>query len=397
MRWGRKWGNPWGEDKIEPLQILDFEEIPPAAFVSWPAVESVSNALYHVYVDGKFYDVTSSTELVVQFQDFGRHWVEVFVSGPGNLEEDLEDFLTSIPGTRVKLSWSASTEADHYEIYQDGVYAGRTKGDETCWISDTLDDGTYSYRVVAVDAAGNESAGVAGSKTISRYPNPPSSLDIVEYADGVASFSFDESGTTSVTEYRIYHNAGSGAIDYDTIIDTVPVGIDEFELSIPTAGTWDVGIRAWNVYEEDNVDVHIEFRLGGSPLGLLEEQPNTPETLIARPAANGAFSLFCSYNAYEELAKGVSVRAYTGGVLVGSAAISEHTQGDPGIFEVEITTSNLSHGVTYEFVVRAVATSGRESDDSVSATGTADAVAPANPGSLTLTEVNFEECEDVEW
>ena len=63
-----------------------------------------------------------------------------------------------------------------------------------------------------------------------------------------------DSESVGVVGYKIYHNSGSGDIDYTTVISTISTGVEVFELTLE-AGDWEVGIRAYNAaYEEDNVD-----------------------------------------------------------------------------------------------------------------------------------------------
>jgi hypothetical protein len=64
-----------------------------------------------------------------------------------------------LPDGSVQLSWAASTDdrgVDHYRIFRDGVQVATTAG---TFVTDTsvAGGGTFTYAVVAVDAAGNAS------------------------------------------------------------------------------------------------------------------------------------------------------------------------------------------------------------------------------------------------
>jgi chitodextrinase len=79
------------------------------------------------------------------------------------------------PG-RVELAWEPASDnvgVVRYEILRDGAVVGSTTG--TTWVEDGLYDGvTYSYGVVAVDAAGNH--GAAANATVSTPEESPASV-----------------------------------------------------------------------------------------------------------------------------------------------------------------------------------------------------------------------------
>lgn len=405
MRWGRKWGNYWGDDRVTVLTIRDLENRPPEAILSWESARP--GAIYHVYVDGKLYTITSSTSAMVQFKSIGRHWFEVFISGAGNTYETLDQYLTDIPGTRVKLSWLASIGANHYKIYwNEGLgsffsYLSRTKANETTWISQELPNGTYKFRVDPVDDAGNQATSSSIITVIvAKYPNPASNLRIASYADGIANFAFTESTTPpSITGYRIYHNNGSGNIDYGTIRKTIPYGSTTFTLNIGS-GSWKVAIRAYNAsHEEDNIDVVTEFRITGSPAKLLTNPPNIPIGLYAKPAQNGTIALECNYYGIGEKTKGTSINFYRNngadgeinyGAAIASAAIPGHIRGENIIVSITATTPPLTNGKTYIFAAKSVNIDGSESEASSTATATADSSSPLEVQGLTGEAVLYE-------
>lgn len=409
MRWGRKWSNYWGQDTVEDVRITDLEQVPPTAAVEWLA-QAGTDLVYTIFLDGKFYDTTTSTEVIVQVQDQGRHWAEIFISGPANLEEDLSDFATAVPGTRVKLSWTASADSDldHYNIYWDSgdgsplTLLGRTNLKEATWISDILVDGTYEFRVDPVDRAGNERTSASTvTVVISRYPDSPSGISLDTFDSGVATFSFTESTTVGVVGYKVYANGGSGEfVDYDTVLKTVPAPATSFTLNL-SAGDWIVGIRAYNAgFEEDNVDVIAAFEIGGSPADLLEAQPNVPSALSAIPSTGGTMRLICNYDAFDELGAATQINYYAddgvSGVVnystaVAAATVPDHTASENAIFELEGMTAALTDGLTYTFAAKASTATGRESDSTDTVTGTADATAPADISGLTGEAVNYEE------
>lgn len=411
MKWGRKWGNLWGQDLVDPVKIIDYEELPPVAHVSWGEV--ALGILYHVYVDGKFYDTTSALEMIIQVEDFGRHWVEIFIGGPGSANEDLVAFLTSIPGTRIKLTWTASVAPDisYYNIYQvngSDVLLGRTKSDEIAFITEVFIDGTYEFRVNPVDLAGNELiSSVTETIVLSRYPDAPTEFALGSFnsGTGVASFTFSDSISSGVASYNIYRNDGAGGdIDYNTIIQNVAFGLEAFSTAGWSSGEWDIALRAVNAsFEEDNVDIFLSFELGGSPIDILEDRPNIPIAFSIIPSAGGTFLCICTYDAFEEAGEATEINFYTndglGGAVnftssVATAAIEEHTQGEQLLLEIEATSSGLIDTRTYIFIARAATITGRESENSESATGVADSTVPTDISSLLAAAVNFEDADE---
>jgi hypothetical protein len=413
MKWGRRWGNLWGGDEVTPIEIIDFEEIPPAALVKWTS--QGAGILYWVYVDGQFYATTTGLEIIVQFIDFGRHWVEILFGGTGNQDEDLAAFLSTIPGSRVKLTWtaSASSDVDHYKVYMlvAAVWTlqGQTKSkNDVTFITNSLVDGTYDFRVDPVDTAGNQTTSASTKQVvIARYPDPPTALALDSYDTGtqVGEFSFTESGSAGVVGTHVYHNSGSGDIDYTTIKETVLAGNSDFSLTMSTSGEWKVGIRAYNAsLEEDNVDEFAAFELGGSPVDQLDEQPNIPEALAAIAAAGGTFTLRCTYDATDELGFATIINYYAndglGGAInyaatVATATVPDHTQGDFEPFEIEGTSSALVDTRTYIFAARSATAGGRESDSSDTASAICDATAPDDISGLTAEAVNYAEDNNI--
>lgn len=411
MKWGRRWGNYWGKDNVSPLAVSDQESFPPEALLEWADQDNNRNTeIYHIFVDGKFYDTTTSTEILIQLPETGRHWYEVFLSGPGNIDEDLSNFISDVPGCRAKLSWTASPATDiyRYKIYWDTgtggglVYLTQTDTTETEWISDILNDGTYVFRVDAVDRAGNQTTSASTvSVTIARYPNPPSSLALesYNYSTQIANFSFAESNTAGISGHKVFHNNGSGDIDYNTVVLYIAAGNTTFDLLLAIAGDWKVGLRAYNAaWTEDNIDVVSEFELGGSPMDHLEAKPNTPVALTVTPKSAGTFLINCIYPASNELSKATQINFYcddgAGGNIdynatIATGVIADHVLGEDAILEIEATSIALSDGKTYIFAAKAATAENTESEASDTATGTADATAPGDILDLAGEDVNY--------
>ena len=135
--------------------------------------------------------------------------------------------LTAATETSIEFTWAASTDnfgVDHYDILRDSVVVGST-ADATASYTDTgLTAATaYSYEVVAVDAAGNESD-----------PSPAASLSTT---DGEAptvptGLAVTGTSTTSVSLAWTASTDNVAVVGYEVLRDAVVVGS-------PTGTTFD--------------------------------------------------------------------------------------------------------------------------------------------------------------
>lgn len=409
MRWGKQWGNFWGKTEVTNLKLTDFGEDPPALLAKWNKFHD--GALYHVYVGGRYYDVTSETEIVIQVQIEGRVDVQVFIAGLGNSNDNFAIDVASIPGNRAKLTWTASSSSDldKYIIHwdqaaSDFIAIGESGKDEAEFVTGfPLFDGTHQFRVDPVDEAGNQlESGSIQSIVISQFPAAPSLFTMSNYDSGtnIATFTFTESTSAGVTEYRVYSNGGNGEIDYDTVVHTVLAGNTTFNLTLASSGEYQIAMRAYNdTHEEDNVDVFVEFGLGGSPVDQLDGVPNVPEAFSVKPTAGGKVRFKCNYNCFEEQGFATQINFYSnfgfGDAInyispIKTFDVSSHTFGEARIIEIEAESNALTDGGDYSFAARSATTNGRESASTTEIQATPDATAPSDISGLTITAVNHE-------
>jgi len=213
---------------------------------------------------------------------------------------------------------------------------------------------------------------------------------------GAAEVWFDEGAVATtrpeaVRGFRIYHNAGVGPTDYDTVEASVSEYASDWTsgaLSYPA--TYRFGVRAYNEYgEEKNLDVAEE-------LALLESgeespaRPNRPTNLAASPAASGKVELAFSYDSTEEGAVCTHFHIYddagSGQVDYGTP-VGTVAKDDGPVTHYVFLSGALTSGVTYRFAVRAASASDVEDDGIESVAVTADADPPNQPASLSAQVV----------
>ena len=135
--------------------------------------------------------------------------------------------LSAAPGAgSITLTWNANSETDllGYNVYYNGIRHNALPVTATTYTHFGLVASTvYSYRITAVDIAGDESApsaAVVASSLDFTPPGPPPSLTAVDTAgDTGGSISLSWAAATddvAVTGYRVRRGAAPGA--YDTTI-----------------------------------------------------------------------------------------------------------------------------------------------------------------------------------
>lgn len=212
-----------GQGFVNPLRIA----------LGWSAVadESGPPAGYRVYRDGSYYawsDTTAFTDANVSGGTTYTYTVYAqdragnlgVVSNKISLSIDTQaptapSNLTAQPLTgpgRVVLSWMASGDnvaVAAYQVYRDGIMLGEIAG-ETFTDTTVTGPATYSYAVVARDAAGNLGAPATVSVTTPDLaaPTAPTGLRAVPYSKPVRVVLLwsPASDNVGVAGYRVYRN-----------------------------------------------------------------------------------------------------------------------------------------------------------------------------------------------
>jgi len=140
----------------------------------------------------------------------------------GQVQQTVTDALTapawietSVSGRAVRLLWDPLEDVedlDRFEVERDGAVIGKANGNT--YADSGLPDGSYSYRVRAVDEYGNVGAwSSAASQSVpddTTVPGAPSDVRAILEGDGVR-VTWDNPTDTDIAYYLIYSGrSGSG-------------------------------------------------------------------------------------------------------------------------------------------------------------------------------------------
>lgn len=282
----------------------------------------------------------------------------------------------------VNLTWSASTDnvsVTGYKVYRDGAWIGSPT---TVGYSDTglSASTTYSYTVVACDAASNCSA---------RQPNPelattPAAADLTAPSKptGLESASI---GTTAITLAWSASTDSVGVASYVVYRDGVRIG----STTIPSYA--DTGLTPATSYDYAVAACDAAGNCSGqgavAALSTLKEPdaiaPTAPLILVAEAVSPTQVNVSWTM-ATDNLAV-LTYRVFrSSGNLAGQTTAAVTTFSD----------SQVVSGVTYYYTVAACDAAGNCNDSLTSAvTPSSDSLAPAVPFVLTATATSTTEVE----
>jgi len=128
-------------------------------------------------------------------------------------------------------------------------------------LTEHLDDGTYKFRVVAVDEVGNESTVKDISVTIDSFPEPVTNVVLEEIAGPKIKITWIDPTDSDLDKIYIYDNAGvdDAPPDWGTVVDQVSAGVQEWTSPVLANGGWGFGLRAVDSagHIERNTDCHV--------------------------------------------------------------------------------------------------------------------------------------------
>ena len=288
---------------------------------------------------------------------------------------------TATSSTSAALSWSASTDnvgVLGYRIFRNGVQVGTSSG--TGFNDSGLSPSTtYSYTVVAFDAAGNTSSTSpsaivttpAGSQPDTQAPAAPGTLNAV--ATGSSSIDLTWSAATdnvAVTGYRIMRNGSQvGTTAGTTYID----------VGLTPSTTYTYTVVAHDAAGNTS-PVSAPASATTNPISSGDTQtPSAPSGLSA--AATGTSTVALDWTASTDNIGVTGYRIFRNGSQVGTTTNTSYTD------------SGLSPATVYTYSVVAFDAAGNNSAPSGSATATTgtppDTQAPTAPTSLSATAVSF--------
>jgi chitodextrinase len=288
---------------------------------------------------------------------------------------------TATSSTSAGLSWSASTDdigVLGYRIYRNGGQVGTSSSTS---FSDTgLSPSTsYSYTVVAYDAAGNNSGTSpsavvttpAGSQPDTQAPTAPSTLTAIATSSSSVDLSWSAAtDNVAVTGYRVMRNGTQVGVTSGT--SYIDVG-----LTPSTTYTYTVVAHdAANNASAASPPATATTNAGG---GGDTQAPSAPSALSA--TATGTSTVDLSWNAATDNVSVTGYRIFRNGSQVGTTTGTTFTDG------------GLTPATVYTYSLVAFDAAGNTSSPSGSATTTTqsppDTQAPTTPAGVTATATSF--------
>jgi len=275
--------------------------------------------------------------------------------------------LATTPGnSQVALNWTASTDnvgVTGYKVYRDGVLIAQPSGTT---LTDTgLTNGTtYSYRVSAVDAAGNASAQsspVSGTPADTQAPTTPSAVTATP-GDTQVSLSWTPStDNVAVTGYRVYRD-GSLIASPGTPFYT--------DTGLTNGTSYSYRIAAADAAANTSPQSSPVSATPVAPIVVDTTPPSAPPGLSATA---GDRQVALSWSAATDNIGVTGYDVYRGAVLVASPAGTSYTD------------TGLANGTLYSYTVKARDAAGNVSTPSSASATPADTTAPTVPSGLTAT------------
>lgn len=276
---------------------------------------------------------------------------------------------------RITVTWSPNGESDldTYVLYRSVGGAEPAKaatiqaGTHSYADEDVSEGSSYAYTLVAVDKAGNPSAPskpATATLADTTAPEAPRNL-VAEAGDGEVSLSWDANTESDLAEYRILRD--------DEEIAVVAAGTEAYVDGTVTNGT--------------SYDYHVvavdEAANESQPSGKASAEP-TDQTAPAAPtsltatASEGKITLTWDANEEEDLNEYQVFRSDGAATPVELTTVAAGT--------TTYTDSDVTNGMAYTYLIKAIDNDGNESEASNTATAEpVDSTDPATPTNLKAT------------
>jgi subtilisin family serine protease/fibronectin type 3 domain-containing protein len=285
--------------------------------------------------------------------------------------------LTATPrDSQVALDWANNTEADlaGYRVYRrnaDGSWSSLDTVTASAYVHTGLENGTtYTYRVTAHDASGNEStpSGEAFATPLdTTAPAAPTGLT-ASAGDGEVALDWADNTEADVAGYRVYRRNADGT----TWSWLATVGTSAYTHAGLTNGT----AHSYRVTAHDATGNESAPSTEASATPADRTPPSSPSGLTAT-AGDGQVALDWADNSEADLGGYRVYRRNADGTTwssLGTVTASAYTQ------------TGLTNGTAYTYRVTAYDAVSNESETSAAVSATpADATPPAAPTALTAT------------
>ena len=281
--------------------------------------------------------------------------------------------VVNVGTDRVTLAWNASSDnvaVTAYRLYKNGSNTAFATVSSLSYVDTGLaSEQTYTYRVSALDAAGNESARSA-TLTVNTLalpdttsPSVPSGLRVISTGTHEVSLAWNASSdNVAVTAYRLYKDGSNTAFATVNALSYVDTGLEADQAytyrvsAIDAAGNESARSTALMVNTQALPDTTA---------------PSVPANLRTTSVSVDSISL--AWNASTDNVAVVAYRVYRNGSSTALASTSSLSFSDTG----------LSAGQTYTYTVSAVDEAGNESSMSGVLSVTTDT--PSNPQPVNLS------------
>jgi len=284
---------------------------------------------------------------------------------------------TALAHNWVQLTWASSLDigggpVSQYKIYRGGGSIGVVSAspyDDHSVVGNT----PYSYKISAVDPAGNESAQTAAAGVTTPpapdviAPSVPSSLQAVAVTGTRINLSWGgstDTGGSGLAGYEIFRNGGGSPIA------TSPVASFADQYLQPNT-TYSYTVRAYDV--------------AGNRSGMSSQaSAKTPDTIA--PSTPTALTAVAASGTSINLSWGAS--SDTGGSGLAGYEIFRNGGGTPiaTTTSTSFTNQSLQPATTYSYTVKAYDHAGNRSALSTSSSAqTLDTIAPSAPGAMSVS------------
>lgn len=429
METGRRFGNQVGDPlAFQPRDVRGYQTAQGYECDRFNPTGAWAGTVL-AYLDGKKAGSFDSDPFFIPAPAGRRSWLEFFLAGTNNADEDLRRYLRTVPGDKVRLGWYRKAADQHsFRLYYTaGISTGpqrllreyfvvdRKSGTTTAayfeHLSSVLAAGGHTFQVRPTDRAGNEKTGCAVlTCQIAPWPRPPTGVQVHSYVKttGLVTVKWSHASDKSPTSvYSVYRNSGQDSkVRYATATKTVATAFQltgspakpyaTFTLPVTgaaAAGTWIAAVRhGKSGVQEDNVTALVRFVLGQTGTYAAGGYPDAPSYLMARATAGGRIVVTVKHDNQREANPTLRFRVYRGPngspTIAYGTAVGLITRSGGRLFEGSTAIGPLTHGLTFYFGVRSEATGGVREVNTAVATAMADSVPPTTCASgSVLTKV----------